>query len=370
MGQVCCNGACGDNTAAREEMRMPIPGKEDGTSELKLGSPAAVEEPGQYPGYPPAALPTVDASLVGGVVQPMMTSPKLCPEPIKSVVVKQEPMEGELPPDEEAAPATTEVPLTPTQTAQEDGKAKARISTQSSGSKRRLSAIGLPFPKRPAMSCLSESLWAKCEELFRKMDQDGSNAVSREEAVYFFKGAFKKASMEAMFNEVDKDKSGAITSEEFMEFWQGVKKSGYSDPDMADEIDELMKGSTWVDWDDGQSPEAKRAEYPRRPWLGKLSKQVWAKVEALFRKIDAGGNLSINEAKADKFFQGSFTKMSVKAMFNEIDCDHHGLITPTAWIAFWVQVKGSGYKDKDILNELDGLLEGGAWVDWRDGRTT
>jgi len=37
---------------------------------------------------------------------------------------------------------------------------------------------------------------------------------------------------------------------------------------------------------------------------------------------------------------------------------------------FWVQVRSNGYKDKDIINELDNMLAGGCWVDWDDGRST
>lgn len=232
-------------------------------------------------------------------------------------------------------------------------------------------AKGAPFPKRPLLSNLSVQVWSKAEELFHLMDPDGSNAVSREEAMNFFKGAFGKVSMEAMFNEIDSDRSGAITGEEFMNFWSQVKRSGYKEKDILEEMDELMQGGAWVDWKDGRDTgHAQKASFPRRPWLCKLSAGNWKKCEDLFNKMDSDKKQHINRNDAEKFFKGGFTKVSAEAMFNEVDTHHHGSITADAWMKFWVQVRGSGYKDKDICEELDNLMEGGAWVDWKDGRTT
>jgi len=220
---------------------------------------------------------------------------------------------------------------------------------------------------------MSEALWNKIAELFRLMDNDNSNAVTRQEALDFFKGTFRKASMEAMFNEIDQDRSGSITAVEFMDFWKQVKSSGYSEQDMLEEIEELHQGSAWVDWNDGRTtaPSAKDEKFPRRPWLCKLSAKLWNKCEALFRKIDYDGKLVLTAEKAERFFKGQpFAHVCVTAMFSEVDCDHHGQITPKSWMEFWIQVKGSGYKEKDMLAELDGLLEGGPWIDWKDERST
>eukprot|EP00747_Dinoflagellata_sp_TGD_P144469 gnl/TRDRNA2_/TRDRNA2_176498_c0_seq7.p1 gnl/TRDRNA2_/TRDRNA2_176498_c0~~gnl/TRDRNA2_/TRDRNA2_176498_c0_seq7.p1 ORF type:complete len:271 (+),score=56.74 gnl/TRDRNA2_/TRDRNA2_176498_c0_seq7:99-815(+) len=86
--------------------------------------------------------------------------------------------------------------------------------------------------------------------LFRKMDADGNSEVSREEANRFFQGQFGKLSANAMFNEVDTDNSDAITAAEFLSFWKQVKRNGYSDQDIIDELGELLQGNAWVDWDD------------------------------------------------------------------------------------------------------------------------
>lgn len=206
------------------------------------------------------------------------------------------------------------------------------------------------------------------------MDPDGSNAVSKDEARLFFKGAFGKMSADAMFNEVDADGSGAIDSDEFVTFWIHVRKNGYKEQDILDELDELLEGGAWVDWKDGKdTAHAKDQAFPKRPLLCRLKQSTWDKCRLLFEKIDGPGEKAthcITREKAAAHFKGGFSKVSVDAMFNEIDCNHHGQITAKEWMKFWTQVKSSGYKDQDIVDELDNLMEGMQWVDWKDGRST
>lgn len=234
-------------------------------------------------------------------------------------------------------------------------------------------ATGAPFPKRPMACKLSAKTWSKLEELFRLMDEDGSNAVTREEARAFFKGAFSNLSADAMFNEVDVDGSGAITSEEFVKFWLQVRSSGYKEQEILDELGELIEGCTWRDWKDGRDTDSKKNEvkFPSRPMLCRLSQKAWSKCEELFYKI-AGSEkeLTITIDKAQAFFKGAFGHISADAMFNEIDLNRHGVITPKEFMQFWVQVKAAGYKEKDIIEEIDSLMEGSPWVDWKDGRKT
>eukprot|EP00929_Paragymnodinium_shiwhaense_P041268 TRINITY_DN21452_c0_g1_i1.p1 TRINITY_DN21452_c0_g1~~TRINITY_DN21452_c0_g1_i1.p1 ORF type:complete len:264 (+),score=68.50 TRINITY_DN21452_c0_g1_i1:110-901(+) len=229
---------------------------------------------------------------------------------------------------------------------------------------------GRPFPKRPFFCRLSKKAWAKLEELFTKMDPDGSNAVSREEAREFFKGTFGKMSADAMFNEVDVDGSGAITAEEFMQFWIHVRRNGYKEQDVLDEVDQLLEGGAWVDWKDGKDTADAKMQFPNRPFICRLSKDCWNRCKDLFEKIDNDHSMVLTREKATKHFQGAFTKMSVDAMFNEIDEQGHGQITAKMWMRFWIGVKSAGYKEQDIMDELESLLEGGAWVDWKDGRNT
>ena len=39
-------------------------------------------------------------------------------------------------------------------------------------------------------------------------------------------------------------------------------------------------------------------------------------------------------------------------------------------MAFWGNVVRYGYTSAEVEEEVDELLEGGAWVDFNDGRTT
>lgn len=230
---------------------------------------------------------------------------------------------------------------------------------------------GQSYPKRPLGCRLSKELWDKLENMFVAMDTDRSNFVSREEALHFFKGTFSKISADAMFKEIDLDHSGAITADEFMNFWVQVKKSGYSDEDIAEEIDQLLQGNAWVDWkDERNTDKVKVEEFPKRKMLCRISAETWVKCEALFREIDQDGSMQITRPKASKHFKGAFNKVSVEAFFNEVDTKGHGTIVPKDFMAFWVQVRNSGYKDKEIREEVELLLEGEPWRDWKDGRTT
>jgi len=232
-------------------------------------------------------------------------------------------------------------------------------------------AQGKPFPKRPMGCKVSQPGWDKLEELFRKMDPDGSNAVSRDEARLFFKGTFGKMSADAMFNEVDVDGSGAIDADEFVAFWIAVRRNGYKEQDIMDELDELLEGGAWVDWKDGRDTgHANHAQWPKRPMLCRLKQSTWDKCRLLFETMDSDHTYVITKENASTHFKSGFTKVSVEAMFNEIDCNHHGQITTKEWMKFWTQVKSSGYSQQDILDELDNLLEGQQWVDWKDGRST
>lgn len=290
----------------------------------------------------------------------------------------------------QGAPAPAETPMseapptqtTPIQTPREgadagtrqstaSGRRSGRASVNDAGRMKDLGAKGKPFPKRPVMNKLSQEFWNKAEELFRKMDPDGSNAVTRDEAMEFFSGAFSNLSTEAMFNEIDQDRSGAITGEEFMAFWAQVKAAGYKEADMIEELDEIIGGGAWVDWKDGRdTTKGTGARFPRRPWLCKLSAKTWDKCRELFEKMDDDNSLVITPEKASRHFKKGFNKISTEAMFNEIDTQRHGRITAEQWMNFWKQVKASGYKNKHIEEELVNLMAGDNWVDWKDGRST
>jgi rubredoxin len=84
-------------------------------------------------------------------------------------------------------------------------------------------------------------------QLFKKMDLDGNNEITLEEAVTFWGRNFAKVNANAMFNEVDTDKSKTISKQEFMDFWQQVKNSGYTDEDILAELDSMLDAKEeWV----------------------------------------------------------------------------------------------------------------------------
>mmetsp|Transcript_71923 Transcript_71923/g.113987 ORF Transcript_71923/g.113987 Transcript_71923/m.113987 type:complete len:670 (-) Transcript_71923:189-2198(-) len=225
------------------------------------------------------------------------------------------------------------------------------------------------FPKRPILCRLSANIWRKCEQLFRKMDIDGSQVITIGEAAQFFKGAFNEVSAIEMFNRVDVDHHGAITAKEFMNFWVQVKASGYSDKDIEEEIVSLLEGNAWVDWIDQRevrfSSQASEAQFPKRPFLCRLSTHAWMKCQELFEKLDSDHSLKITREKAMELFQGAFRNVSVDEMFHRVDSDVDGVITATEFMAFWMEVRGS-YSEKEIIGEIDALLQGAAWVDWKN----
>ena len=62
-------------------------------------------------------------------------------------------------------------------------------------------------------------------------------------------------------------------------------------------------------------------------------------------------------------------KISSCAMFSEGDENGDGEILPSEWRNFWEQVRGNGYSEEDIAEELQQLMRGGVWVDFLDDRS-
>ena len=56
-----------------------------------------------------------------------------------------------------------------------------------------------------------------------------------------------------MFNEVDEDGNQTISWDEFRKFWQNVVGSGYSQEDLMEEVDMMIEGGSWVDFNDGRT---------------------------------------------------------------------------------------------------------------------
>jgi len=243
---------------------------------------------------------------------------------------------------------------------------------------------------------LSEDVKSKLEEMFAKMDVDKNETITKEEAQKFFT-SFSKVNTKAFFDEVDEDRSGSISKVEFMGFWDQVRVAGYSNEQILEELEELTQGSDWVNWKDTkdvgmESRSGPQTEYKAvkvaepteaaaepnvaaaeptvaaaEPVPETISEDVLGKLEEMFARIDADKSNTITKSEALKFFT-SFSKVNTKAFFDEVDDDKNGLIAKEEFMGFWQQVRDSGYKNEEILEELEDLVKGGAWVNWEDGK--
>lgn len=54
----------------------------------------------------------------------------------------------------------------------------------------------------------------------------------------FRKSNFAKVNTDALFKAVDVDNSGTITEDEWKEFWNSVKRSGYSEEEIEEEVNQ------------------------------------------------------------------------------------------------------------------------------------
>ena len=77
--------------------------------------------------------------------------------------------------------------------------------------------------------------------------------ITREEARQFWGTNFAKVNAQAMFNEVDVDGNTTITFAEWVGFWENVISSNYEEDDLLDEIEEIIHGGSWVDFDDNRT---------------------------------------------------------------------------------------------------------------------
>ena len=64
---------------------------------------------------------------------------------------------------------------------------------------------------------------------------------------------FAKVNANSMFNEVDENGDEAISWDEFLAFWKNVVGSGYSQDDILEEVQMMLEGGSWVDFDDGRT---------------------------------------------------------------------------------------------------------------------
>jgi len=108
------------------------------------------------------------------------------------------------------------------------------------------------FTKKEEIA-LKPSLEQMLKSFFDKMDLDGDGSVTKEEAVKFWGTNFAKVNATAMFNEVDEDGNESIDWHEFVAFWKNVVGSGYSEEDLEEEVEMMLEGGSWVDFNDGRT---------------------------------------------------------------------------------------------------------------------
>ena len=89
----------------------------------------------------------------------------------------------------------------------------------------------------------------KVKQLFSMIDVDDSKTIDREETLKFWSKGFAKINSTCLFEQVDKNNDGTIQFEEWLEFWRIVYESGYSEEEICAELDNMIKGGSWVKFD-------------------------------------------------------------------------------------------------------------------------
>jgi hypothetical protein len=68
--------------------------------------------------------------------------------------------------------------------------------------------------------------------------------------------------------------------------------------------------------------------------------------------IDSDGSLSIDKEETLKFWETNFPKLNSSEIFEHVDLNGDGLIQINEWIEFWTKVYNSGYKEREISQEV------------------
>ena len=89
----------------------------------------------------------------------------------------------------------------------------------------------------------------KVKQLFSLIDVDDSKTIDREETLKFWSKGFAKINSTCLFEQVDKNNDGTIQFDEWLEFWRVVYESGYSEDEICAELDNMIKGGSWVKFD-------------------------------------------------------------------------------------------------------------------------
>lgn len=93
-----------------------------------------------------------------------------------------------------------------------------------------------------------------------------------------------------------------------------------------------------------------------------MPQAVKEKALVLFKLIDVDNSKTIDREETLKFWSKNFPKLNSNEMFDQLDKNNDGAIQLEEWIEFWEIVMESGYKEEDVVEELDSMIKGGSWV--------
>lgn len=99
----------------------------------------------------------------------------------------------------------------------------------------------------------------------------------------------------------------------------------------------------------------------------KLPANVNEKVLRLFNLIDLDNSQTLEKDETLKFWSKNFPKINSHILFDQVDTNKDGTIQLNEWIEFWKLVYNSGYKEEEICEELDNMIDGGSWVMFETG---
>ena len=93
---------------------------------------------------------------------------------------------------------------------------------------------------------MTPKIHEKADKLFKLIDIDDSKTIDRDETLKFWASNFAKINSRVLFDQVDTNNDGSIQYEEWLEFWKIVYDSGYSEDEICAELDNMIRGGSWV----------------------------------------------------------------------------------------------------------------------------
>ena len=104
----------------------------------------------------------------------------------------------------------------------------------------------VPIEQLAAGVTLQKNLLKKLRELFQAIDSDGNGELSRAEATAYWGSNFARVNATSMFDQLDADGNDSITWDEYITFWKAVVGVGHPQPEIVEEIDNILSGHSWV----------------------------------------------------------------------------------------------------------------------------